>query len=61
MAPKEAVFIEQLESDMASTYQAKIDLATVHAKVMKAIPKIRVNFNLEKFRVSLLEKDGFGI
>jgi hypothetical protein len=46
---------------MASTYQAGIDLATVHAKVMKAIPKIRVNFNLDKFRLSLIDEEGFGI
>ena len=56
-----AVSIEQLESDMESTYQAKIELATVHAKVMKAIPKIKIHFNLEKFRVSLVDDTGFGI
>ena len=53
--------MQQLESEMESAYQAKLELATVHAKVMQAIPKLKINFYLEKIRVSLLDDNGYGI
>jgi hypothetical protein len=38
-----------------------MELATIHAKVMKAIPKIKVDFKLRSFRVSLIDKEFYGV
>jgi len=37
------------------------ELETAREKIKNAIPKLKLNFYLDKFRVSLIDKDGFGI
>lgn len=38
-----------------------MEIENLHAKLLKAIPKMKLNFFLQKFRVSLIDKEGNGV